>query len=109
MLDPNTPIACLTVGQFIELQRSERERPQAKRIELPKYQTPVQLAELIGWKLATVYQNHHNGLIPGAKKVGGRLLFSTETVLKWIEENSIPTKAEKVNALSNKRIRHHAR
>lgn len=69
-----------------------------KGAETPKYLTPVQLSELIGWKLSTVYQNHHNGLIPGASKVGNRLLFDSAIVLTWITENSIPTRAEKVKA-----------
>ena len=67
--------------------------------ETQKYFTPVQLADLIGWKLSTVYQNHHNGSIPGAKKVGNRLLFESAIILAWIAENSIPTKAEKVKAI----------
>ncbi|MDA3942097.1 MAG: helix-turn-helix domain-containing protein [Bacteroidetes bacterium] len=98
MIDPNTPIACLTVGQFLELQKLENKNPQPSKKELPKYLSPVQLCELVGWKLQTVYQNHHNGKIPGARKVGTRLLFDTNTITAWIEENSIPTKAEKVEA-----------
>ena len=105
MIDPNTPIACLTVGQFIELQRSERARPSPPKQELPKFLKPPQLAEMNGWKLTTVYQNHHNGLIPGARKIGNRLLFETEIILAWIESNAIPTKAEKVLAHENKIIK----
>jgi len=63
-----------------------------------KYLTPVQLSELIGWKLSTVYQNHSHRLIPGAKKIGSRLLFDAEEVTAWITENSIQTKAQKVKA-----------
>ena len=102
MIDKNTPIACLTVGQFIELQRSERERPEPPKQELPKYLSPLKLSELTNWKLSTVYQNHHNGLIPGARKMGGRLLFETNVILSWIEENAIPTKAEKIKALEQR-------
>ncbi|MHC1778458.1 MAG: hypothetical protein AB9834_23855 [Lentimicrobium sp.] len=75
---------------------------QPPKKELPKYLNPVQLSELVSWKLTTVYQNHHNGLIPGAKKVGNRLLFDTAIILKWIEEKSIPTKAEKIEAIENR-------
>lgn len=99
MIDPNTPIACLTVGQFLELQKLENKKPQPSTKELPKYLSPVQLCELVGWKLQTVYQNHHNGKIPGARKIGGRLLFDTKTIMAWIEDNAIKTKAQKVDDL----------
>jgi hypothetical protein len=102
MIEASTPIFSLTVGQFRELLRSESKRPEPPKQELPKYLNPVQLTELIPWKLTTVYQNHHNGLIPGAKKVGNRLLFDTAIILKWIEENSIQTNAEKIQAIENR-------
>ena len=72
--------------------------------ELPIFYNPIQLSELLGLKLTTVYQNHHNGLIPGAKKVGGKLLFETKVILEWIDEKSIPTRQEKVKALSDRRL-----
>lgn len=102
MIEATTPIFSLTVGQFRELLRSESKRPEPPKDVLPKFLNPVQLSELVGWKLTTVYQNHHNGLIPGAKKVGNRLLFDTAIILQWIEENSIPTKAEKVQNIKDK-------
>lgn len=101
MIDPNTPIACLTVGQFMELQKIESLKPRVVSTELPVYLSPTQLADLIGWKVQTVYQNHHNGKIPGARKIGGRLLFDTNAIMEWIEDNSIKTKAEKTKALES--------
>jgi predicted DNA-binding transcriptional regulator AlpA len=68
----------------------------------PKYLNPVQLSELTGWKLSTVYQNHHNGMIPGARKVGARLLFEREIILQWIESGAVPTHAEKVKSYAKK-------
>jgi hypothetical protein len=88
MIDLNTPIACLTVGQFIDLLKDERRKPDPPKRELPKYLTPNELADLIKKKLSTVYQNHSSGLIPGSRKVGNRLLFDTETILNWIENGS---------------------
>jgi len=79
-----------------------KSRPEATKQELSRFLTPQQLSELIGWKLTTVYQNRHNGFIPGAKKIGGKLLFDTKTILEWIEGKSIPTRAEKVRALTAK-------
>lgn len=105
MIDSSTPLFHLTVGQYQELLRAEKARPEPPKQELPMFQTPIQLSLLIGWKLTTVYQNHHAGLIPGAKKVGGKLLFDTKVILAWIEEKSIPTREERVRALSNRKGR----
>jgi len=102
MIDPNTPIACLTVGQFIELQRTEASRPKPPSVELPKYLSPVELAKLLGWKITTVYQNHCHRLIPGASKVGNRVLFETAKIIEWVEQGRVPTKAEKVKAIIDK-------
>lgn len=99
MIESTRPLFSLSVAEFLELQRSERRRPEPPQKELPKYLTPVDLANLCKWKLSTVYQNHHNGLIPGAKKVGNRLLFDTEIILQWIEQGSIPTKSERLSKL----------
>lgn len=98
MIDAGLPLYSLTVAQFKELLRAENSRLKEPNSELPKYLSPTRLSELTNWKLSTVYQNHHNGLIPGARKMGGRLLFETTTILSWIEENAIPTKEEKIKA-----------
>lgn len=102
MIDSGLPLYSLTVDQFRELLRAENARPEPPKQELPKYLSPTMLSELTNWKLSTVYQNHHNGLIPGARKMGGRLLFETNVILSWIEENAIPTKAEKIKALEQR-------
>jgi hypothetical protein len=104
-IDENTPIACLTVGQFLELQRTEKARPLVDTQDLPKYLNPVDLSKLINWKLTTVYQNHHNGLIPGACKIGNRLLFDSKIILKWIEDGRVLTFAERVQELERRLIR----
>ena len=67
--------------------------------ENQKYLTPKQLSELVGWKVSTVYQNHHNGIIPGAKKVENRLLFDSEIIHAWIAEKAVPTKNEKIEEI----------
>lgn len=67
-----------------------------------KYLSVVQLADLLGWKPTTVYQNHHSGTIPGARKLGNRLLFDNATIMAWVEDSAIPTKAEKIRALETK-------
>ncbi len=40
-----------------------------------------------GYAKQTIYQKSHNGEIPGATKHGGRLVFDTERVLPWIQNN----------------------
>ena len=88
----------MTDNQFTEIINAAVKNAMSEAVipTTPKYYNPIQLAEVIGWKLSTVYQNHHHGLIPGARKVGNRLLFDSEIILAWITENSIPTRAEKV-------------
>lgn len=100
--DKNLPLYSLTIGQFIDLLKAET-KPEPQKAELPRYLFPAELAELVNWKLSTVYQNHSHGLIPGARKTAGRLLFLTEEILQWVENKSIPTKAEKIEALTNVR------
>ena len=99
MIDSNQPLYSLTVSQFQEILRAESARPEPPKSIMPKYLSPQELATLIKKKLSTVYQNHHNGLIPGAIKVGNRLLFDTEIILKWIQEGAIPTFNEKVKTI----------
>lgn len=102
MLDDNAPLFSLTVCQFKELVKSLLINQKPIKKELPKFLSPAQLSDLTNWKLTTVYQNNYNGLIPGAKKMGGRLLFETEVILAWIEENAIPTKEEKKRAIDKR-------
>lgn len=47
----------------------------------------VQLAsEITGYKINSLYQMNHKGLIPCAVKVGGRLLFRTEELQEWVRQ-----------------------
>jgi len=102
MIDLNQPLYSLTVSQFQEILRAESKRPEPPKSEMPKYLSPQELADLIKKKITTVYQNHHNGLIPGAIKVGSRLLFDTEIILKWIEAGALPTFNEKVKTIKER-------
>lgn len=44
------------------------------------------VSRLSGLSTTTIYQYHSANLIPGAVKVGGRLLFETDKILRWIDE-----------------------
>ena len=56
--------------------------------ELPRYPERVtinQAVEITGFTKNSLYQMHHNGRIPGALKVGGKLLFDTAALKAWVK------------------------
>jgi predicted DNA-binding transcriptional regulator AlpA len=60
-----------------------------KAEELPRYPENVSVAqasEITGYTRNSLYQMHSRGTIPGAKKVGGKLLFETAVLKKWVDE-----------------------
>ena len=63
---------------------NERESQQS-----PVYPEKVginQASEITGYSRNSLYQMHSKGLVPGAMKLGGKLLFDTATLRKWVEE-----------------------
>ena len=58
----------------------------------PEKVTIDQACEITGYRRTSLYQMHSKGSIPGALKVGGKLLFDTATLRRWVEEggNSRP-------------------
>lgn len=58
-----------------------------KAEELPRYPEKVtveQASEITGYTKNSLYQMHSRGQIPGALKVGGKLLFDTATLREWV-------------------------
>jgi predicted DNA-binding transcriptional regulator AlpA len=57
-----------------------------KRVErhFPEKINVAQASELTGFTKNSLYQMHSKGTIPGALKVGGKLLFDTETLRNWV-------------------------
>ena len=53
--------------------------------QYPEKVTVEQASEITRYSKNSLYQMHSRGLIPGAKKVGGKLLFDTATLRKWVE------------------------
>lgn len=54
--------------------------------ELPHYPEKVgiaQASEITGYSKNSLYQMHSKGKVPGALKVGGKLLFDTAELRKW--------------------------
>lgn len=55
----------------------------------PKYgrlMTVDQLANESGYSKHSIYQKNCNHEIPGAVKVGNKLMFETSTALEWIKD-----------------------
>ena len=52
----------------------------------PEKVSVVQASEITGFTKNSLYQMHAKGTIPGARKVGGKLLFDTATLRKWVDE-----------------------
>lgn len=50
----------------------------------PEKITVAQASELTGYSRNSIYQMHSKGQIPGALKVGGKLLFDTATLQNWV-------------------------
>ena len=54
----------------------------------PRYPDRVSVdkaSEITGYTKNSLYQMHSKGSIPGAIKVGGKLLFETNALIKWVE------------------------
>ena len=49
----------------------------------------VQASEVTGYSRNSLYQMHSKGTIPGALKLGGRLLFDTATLRRWVAEGGV--------------------
>lgn len=54
--------------------------------ELPAYPEKVgiaQASEITGYSRNSLYQMHSKGKVPGALRVGGKLMFDTATLREW--------------------------
>jgi predicted DNA-binding transcriptional regulator AlpA len=57
-------------------QRVERHFPEKINV--------AQASELTGFSKNSLYQMHSKGQVPGALKVGGKLLFDTAMLRNWV-------------------------
>lgn len=60
-----------------------------KSQELPVYPEKVgitQASEITGYSKNSLYQMHSKGKVPGALRVGGKLMFDTATLRKWVND-----------------------
>lgn len=53
--------------------------------QYPEKVTVEQASEITRYSVNSLYQMHSKGKVPGAQKVGGKLLFDTATLRKWVE------------------------
>ena len=88
----NTPSL---VGSYIEellkkiVEDAVKEAFQRQAEESPRYpeKVAVELAsEITGYTKNSLYQMHSKGQVPGAIKVGGKLMFDTATLRQWVAE-----------------------
>lgn len=85
----------ISLGSFAELFTTMVKEAVAEALREQKNQEPhrypervsVSLAsEITGYSINSLYQMHSKGRIPGASKVGGKLMFNTAVLRKWIED-----------------------
>ena len=63
-----------------------REQQSQEPIRYPERVSVAQASEITGYSKNSLYQMHSKGKVPGALKVGGKLVFETETLRKWVED-----------------------
>ena len=66
-----------------------KEAFQRQAEESPRYpeRVAVELAsQITGYSKNSLYQMHSRGQIPGAIKVGGKLMFDTATLRQWVDD-----------------------
>ena len=65
--------------------------------DTPRYPEKVGVdlaSEITGYTKNRLYQMHSKGQVPGALKVGGKLMFDTKILKRWVDEGGrrIPPK-----------------
>ena len=62
----------------------------ASQPRFPEHVAIKQAAEITGYSVNSLYQMNSRGQVPGAIKLGGKLLFETETLREWVRSGSTP-------------------
>lgn len=57
-----------------------------KKYEYPERVSVSQASEFTGYSKNSLYQMHSQGKVPGAHKIGSKLMFDTAALRKWIAE-----------------------
>ena len=61
-------------------------REQESHRDYPERVSVTQASEITGYSKNSLYQMHSLGKVPGAHKVGSKLMFDTATLRKWAAE-----------------------
>ncbi len=61
---------------------------QAGQPRYPEFVTAAQAAEITGYSKNSIYQMNHQGRVPGARKIGGKLMFETEALREWVRSGA---------------------
>lgn len=54
----------------------------------PEFVTPDIAAEITGYSKNSIYQMNSKGQVPGAHKVGGKLMFETAALQEWVRSGA---------------------
>lgn len=57
-----------------------------KKYEYPERVSVSQASEITGYSKNSLYQMHSQGKVPGAHKIGSKLMFETAALRKWVAE-----------------------
>ena len=63
---------------------------QAGQPRYPERVSIKQAAEITGYSVNSLYQMHSKGQVPGAHKVGGKLMFETAALQEWVRSGATP-------------------
>ena len=87
--------ATTLLGSYMEevisniVKQAVEEAFQRQAEESPRYPEKVAIelaSEITGYTKNSLYQMHSRGQVPGALKVGGKLMFDTATLQQWVAE-----------------------
>lgn len=62
--------------------------------QFPVLLTPVEAAALLRTTRKAVYAMAARGLLPGATKIGRRLLIRSDALLDWLDQKTAPSPKE---------------
>jgi excisionase family DNA binding protein len=58
---------------------------------LPILMTPNEVADLLRTSRAAIYAMNERGRLPGATRIGTRLLFRRNDLIEWLDQNRVPS------------------
>lgn len=88
-LDDNTPLAVITVGQFLELidQKTQTKEPEQKKDPKDDRTGIEEISEMTGLSKSAIYKLTMKNKIPN-RTFGRRLVFSRSEVKDWMEQQT---------------------